>query len=226
LLGRGEEGVNAIMDLSVKRWIGYGGLVFFALVAVAVFVTPSTPSTNATAAKVVAHYHKNQGLYYFSAYVIMVAIIVGLAYFWYLREYLVRIPENRRLLTVAFAGAILFAVSGAVGAGLNFALADGSHRANLPASTMQTLNLMSNDFQLPIAAAGAATFLIVTGTLVLRNGGLPRWLGWVAVVFGVISVTGFVGPAGIGLWILLTSITLIIQGRREAIPGSSSGPTP
>jgi hypothetical protein len=214
------------MDVSVKRWVGYGGLVFFVLVAVAVFITPSTPNTNATAAKVVASYHSHRGAYFASAYIIVVAIIVGLTYFWYLREYLAERPANRRLLTVAFAGAIVFAVSGAVGAGLNFALADGSNKSNLAGSSMQTLNLLSNDFQLPIAAAGAATFLIVTGVVVIRNGGLPRWLGWVAVIFGVISATGFVGPAGVGVWVLLTSITVIVAGRKAVGPSASSQTTP
>jgi hypothetical protein len=211
-----QQGGFRVVDTSVKRWTGYGGLLFFVLVAISVFITPGTPSSNATAAKVVSTFHKNQGVYFASAYLIVVAVIVGLTYFWYLREYLGQVAASRRLLTVAYAGAIVFAVSGTVSAGMNFALADGSHASNFPAASMQTLNLLSNDLVLPIAAAGSATFLIVTGLVVVRNGGLPTWLGWVGIVLGVISVTGFTGPAGVGLWVLITSITLIVQGRRTA----------
>jgi len=215
------------MDIAVKRWVGYGGLVFFVLVVAATFVAPNQPNTNATVAKVVSSYHQNRGAYFASAYIIVVAIIVGLTYFWYLREYLAQVPANRRLLTVAFAGAILFAMSGAVSAGFNFALADGSNKSHLTGSSMQALNLLNNDFGLPMVAAGAATFLLLTGLVIVRNGGLPVWLGWVAIVFGVISVTGFVGPAGIGLWVLLTSITVIVLGRRTqstSAPASTARP--
>jgi hypothetical protein len=49
------------MDTGVRRWIGLGGLVFVALVIVAVAFFSSAPGTNANAAKVVSYYtqHKN-----------------------------------------------------------------------------------------------------------------------------------------------------------------------
>lgn len=213
-----------IMQGSVKRWVGYGGLLFFVLIAASVFITPNAPSSNATVAKVVTSYHDHQGAYYVGAYLIVLAVIVGLTYFWYLREYLGQVPASRRLLTVAFAGAIVFAVSGTVSAGLNFTLAEGSHASNVTGTTMQTLNLLKSGFDVPITAAGSALFLIVTGLIVIRNGGLPRWLGWVAVVFGVISATGIVGPIGIGLWILLASITVIVSGRKTAVPIAADAP--
>jgi hypothetical protein len=216
------EGVVPVDDV-VKRWVAYGGLVFVLLVVVATVVTPGPPSTNATAAKVMSYYHQHQGAYYVGAYVIVAAVIVGLAYFWYLREWLARVPESRRLLTVAYAGAIVFAVSGTVGAGLNFALAQGSHASNITGATMQTLNLLKNDLNIPIAAAGTAAFLIVTGVVVLRNGGLPRWLGWFAVVFAAISGTGVVGPVPVGLWVLLTSIWMLVRGRSE-MAGANATP--
>jgi hypothetical protein len=204
------------VDTAVRRWVAYGGLLFVLIVVVAVVVAPNAPSSNATAAKVVSNYHNHQAAYYVSAYLIVLAVIEGLTYFWYLREYLGQVAASRRLLTVAYAGAVLFGISGTVGAGLNIALADGGHHANFPAASMQTLNLLKNDLNIPIAAAGTATFLLVTALVVLRNGGLPRWLGWAGIVLGVISATGIVGPAGVGLWVLLTSITLLLQGRRNA----------
>jgi hypothetical protein len=186
-------------------------------VVVAVAIAPGAPNSNATAAKVISTYHRHQAGYYVSAYVIVVAVIIGLAYCWYLREYLTRVPASRRLMTIAYAGAIVFGVSGTVGAGLNFALADASHRGNITGATMQTLNLLKNDLNITIAAAGTATFLLATGVAIVRNGGLPRWLGWAALVLGVISATGIVGPIGVGLWVLATSITVLVRRDDDVV---------
>jgi len=138
------------MDTSVKRWVGYGGLAFFVLVVAAVFMAPNTPSTNATAAKVESYYHQYHNISLVSSYVIVLAVIVGLPYFWYVREYLGRIEANRRLLTVAFSGAIVFAVSGLVGAGAKFALADASHAGNITGASMQSLNVLQNSLNVPL----------------------------------------------------------------------------
>ena len=90
---------------------------------------------------------------------------------------------------------------------------------------MQTLNVLQNDMNTALNAAGTATFLVFTGVAIIRGGGLPRWLGWVGVVFGALSATGFTGPAGVGLWILIASLTLIVtdrNGDRAQIAGSQS----
>lgn len=210
------------MDVSVKRWVGYGGLVFVILVLVATFALPSSPDTNATAAKVALFYHQHQAAYYFNSYVIVAAIIVGLAYFWYLREYLAQLTASRRLLTVAFAGAVVFAVSGGISAGVHFALADASHSGNISGTSMQTLNVLGNDLNLPMTAAGTVAFLIFTGIVIIRSGGLPRWLGWVALVLGILSTPGFLGAAPTGLWILIASITVIVTNRRTANTSTST----
>lgn len=212
------------MDLTVKRWVGYGGLGFFVLLVAAVFGAPSSPSTNATAAKVVSTYHRHQTVFFINAYVIVAAVIVGLLYFWYLREYLVQEGRDRRLSTVAFTGGVILAVSGTIGAGLKIALADGSHAGNLPASAMQALNVLGNDLDIPSTAAGTALFLVVTGIVIVRGRALPPWLGWVAIVLGVVSVTGVVGPAGVALWVLLASITVLVVGRQS--PAPAGAPTP
>jgi hypothetical protein len=211
------------VDEAVKRWVAFGGLAFVVLLVVSGFITPNPPSTNATPAKVASFFHQHQGVFYVSAYLIVVAVVLGLVYFWYLREWLARVPGNRRLLTVAYAGVIVFAMSGVISAGLDITLADGGHAGNVSAATMQTLNLLRNDLTVPIVAAGATTFLLLTGVVVLRNGGLPRWLGWAALVLSVIAVTGIVGPLPVGLWVLMCSIRMLVRGRSETA-GASAAP--
>lgn len=199
------------METSSKRSVAYGGLLFVAIVVVAV-VIGNPPSTNATANKVMSYYHAHQGVTYASAYLIALAVLVGVPYFWYLRDHLTHAAsEARTLLTIGFVGAVLFGVSGLLGAGMKFALADGSHAGNIPAGTLQALNMLQQDFNTPATAVGTALFLIPTGLAIVRAGGLPRWLGWVGIVFGIISATGFAGPVGVGLWILVASVTMLVQ---------------
>ena len=55
------------------------------------------------------------------------------------------------------------------------------------------------------------------GLAVLRSGALPKWLGWSAIVFGVISLAGpigFFGALGAALWIIIASIMLSMRARR------------
>lgn len=74
----------------------------------------------------------------------------------------------------------------------------------------QALNIFDNDNFFP-AVLGLATVLLATGWHVLRSAVLPRWLGYAAVVLGVLAVAG---PAGIAafllfpFWVLAASILL------------------
>jgi hypothetical protein len=56
-------------------------------------------------------------------------------------------------------------------------------------------------------------FSLSAGLSVVRHGALPKWLGWVAILFAVISATpiGFAGVVGTALWILVVSILLAMR---------------
>jgi hypothetical protein len=116
-----------------------------------------------------------------------------------------------RLSMLAFAGILTIGISGAIGSALTFTVADTVNE--VPAGVTQTLSVLSEDFFLPFPA-GIAVFTFATGICVLRYGGLPRWLGWVAIVIGVVSVTpiGFVGFLAVFLWVLVVSIVLYLRG--------------
>jgi hypothetical protein len=69
---------------------------------------------------------------------------------------------------------------------------------------------------------GASAFLLGAGAGVLRSRPLPlpRWLGWIAVVLGVVAAIpshvlgglldhiGVVPVAGLGIWTLVVSVAL------------------
>ena len=82
---------------------------------------------------------------------------------------------------------------------------------------MQGLNVLNQDFTNIMTGLGVALFLLATGVVVIRTAALPVWLGWLAVVLGVASlVISFVGFIGIGLWILIVSVMILLRSRSTA----------
>jgi len=143
--------------------------------------------------------------------------VEGLFFFWYLREYLCDVASNRRLATLAFAGVILFAVSGALQAGLRLSMADAVDHVD--PGVLQALNVLQNDLHTVMGGAGVAVFLVATGIAVIRNGPLPTWLGWAGVVLGVAGAV--LGAPAAALWIVISSIVILVRaGRPEPVRAS------
>jgi hypothetical protein len=79
------------------------------------------------------------------------------------------------------------------------------------------------------APVAEATLLFATAAVVLRWRSLPRWLGWVSLVLGVV---GLVGPISwvlgfflFPLWVLVTSIVIFLRERESATSGAPVGAT-
>ena len=207
--------------MNVKsRWLGIAGIVFVALVVASILVVPTTPNTHASLTKIVSYYHKHKTGMQLSTYLTELAVFVGFGFFWYFREHLVALnPTTKRLATLGFAGAVIFAVSGAVGAGIAWSLADGVN--HIDPSAMQTLHVLNMDLVGFIGAPGIAVFLAATGAAIVAHRVLPVWLGWAAIVLAVVAlVIGFFGLLGIGLWILVVSIMMLV--RTQPAPAAAA----
>lgn len=63
-----------------------------------------------------------------------------------------------------------------------------------------------------------ALFLFATAALIMRSAVLPSWLGWVAILLGVVALVPPIGWAaiifGLPLWLVVTSIMLLVGDRR------------
>ena len=203
------------MSSKVRSWIGWGGLLFVVIVVVSIAVAgASTPDSNASLAKIVSYYQQHRSGLLAGAYLLELGVLVGLVFFWYLREMLIEAGADRLLVNVGFAGVILFAVSGALSGGLHLTLWDSVHHAS--PVTLQTLNSLSDDLATILAGVGQALFLLATGLAVVRSGAMARWLGWSAVVLGVIAFAlPFVGPLWAGVWVVVASIAILVGARSE-----------
>ena len=49
---------------------------------------------------------------------------------------------------------------------------------------------------------------------------LPVWLGWIAIVLGIVGMTpiGWIAFMGTGVWILIASVMLLLSERKVATP--------
>ena len=119
-------------------------------------------------------------------------------------------------------GIAIVAIGAAIDGMLIFAAAEAVD--DIPAPQIQTIQaIWDNDF-LPFVL-GVIVFNWSVGFSVLRSGVLPKWLGWWAIVFGVLSLAGpigFIGALGAGLWIIIASIMLSMRaggvGRQPPAP--------
>ena len=87
---------------------------------------------------------------------------------------------------------------------------------HLTAASAQTLNLLENDFFLPILV-GFALFGILAGLAVVVGRILPAWMGWVMFAFGLATLAGPIGffcLLATLLWVLVAGIWIVRQVRR------------
>ena len=121
------------------------------------------------------------------------------------------------------AGATLLVAGVGIFSGLDLALADVPSR--LSPAAAQALNVLNNDMFF-LVAAGGCVFGISSGLAILRGARLPKWLGWVAIVIGIISVSplGFIGFLASMVWTVLVSILMYMRSgvATQAPPAPSA----
>lgn len=203
-------------------WTPLTGVAFLVVAIVGFIVGGEPPGSDEPVQEIVDHYVDNEDSVMIGAILVGIAATLLVFFAGTLRGVL-RAAEGPGgvLSAVAFAGAIILAVGATIDGTISFALAD---RANdIDPTAVQALQaLWDNDF-LPLAV-GTQVFLLAAGLSVVRHGAVPRWFGWVAIVFALVAVTpiGFFGFFGGALWIAAVSVLLTLRLRRET-PGPPLG---
>ena len=128
------------------------------------------------------------------------------------------------LSLVAVIGASILATGIAIDSTISFALSEAADDID-PAAAQALQALWDNDF-MPFAL-GSIVLLLASGLSIVRHGALPKWLGWVAIVLGVISMTpaGFVGFLGAAVWVVIVSVMLSMRARAAQTPPPPAGQT-
>jgi len=208
-----------------KRWeqlAAITGLVGVALLVTSGIVGGETPDFDAPVGEVTSFYVDEEGSQ--GAAAILAAYgAFFLAFFVSRVRRALRLAEGpvARLSTAALAGGVLMAVGITIFAGLGFALADAADSME-PAAT-QALHVLNSDMFFTLAV-GSGVFLLATGLGTIRFGGLPTWLGWLALIIGILCVTpvGFFAFLAGLIWMAIASIVLCVGAEDTTAPAAGA----
>jgi hypothetical protein len=206
-----------------REWlVPLTGVVFFVLLVISFIVAGEPKDATHPPQEIANWYLDNKDSAEIGAFIGTVAGAVLIFFAAYLRKVLSAAEgEPSMLPMLALIGLSIVAVGGAIDNMLVFATAERAD--DIPATSVQTIQaIWDNDF-LPLFL-GVLVFNWAVGISVLRSGALPKWMGWAAIVFGVISLAGpigFFGALGAALWILVASILLSLRARRPVAPAPS-----
>jgi hypothetical protein len=207
---------------SLVRWTPLTGIVFVGLIVGAFVAGGSTPNSDASAQKVVSYYEAHRSAQIASSILVVYSVVFGVFFYGVLRSYLRTRSAENGLVTVGFAGGMLFGAGAAVLASVNFAAADVPGKIS-PAAE-QALNVGQNDLFF-LLLAGIAVTMIANGLAIARSAALPRWLGWVAILIGIVAATpiGWFSLLATMGWVLVVSVLMYLrQGGTSAAAAPSA----
>ncbi len=211
------------MSKNLTRLAPLTGVVFFILLLVALFSSGTSPSAGASGAKVIAFYTQHRSGQRFSDIMFALTGAFLIMFAGVFRDRLR--DEAEGAATTALVGAGVLGAGLAILSSLDYALA--AHPSQLTVATAQTLNTVSNDAFF-MALIGGLVFGVCSGIAVLRSSVLPRWLGFLGLIFGIASATpaSFAGLGGIALWTLVVSIMLSLRTESATAARTASVATP
>jgi hypothetical protein len=199
------------------------GVLFVLLVVAAFIVSGETPDANDSVRSVVSFYVDNDSSQMFSAGLLALGCVALLFFLATLRRGMRAVTgDEGGLSTATLLGGVMIVVGASIFAGIGFTLGDTAD--DIPPSATMALNALNSDMFFPIAV-GTAVFNLGLGLSILRHGGFPRPLGWVAVVLGIAGLTpaGFFAFLGTAITIIWTSIVLAGQASQA---GGTGAPPP
>jgi len=174
--------------------------------------------------KVVSFYESHRGGQHASTFLIAYSLVFGLFFAAALRSYLRGRSGGDGLLGLGVSGMTVLAVGGATLVGINFAATDVPGKISPTAE--QALNVLQNDVFFALVI-GAGVFLIGNGLAIVKSVALPRWLGWAAILFGIVAVTpiGWIALIfALPVWSVIVSVLMFVrQPAPVPTPAAATG---
>ena len=192
------------------------GVGFIVLGIVSFIVGGEPKSADDPLSEIVSYYVDNKNSVEAGAFIGVAATVLLVFFGAYLRRFLrAAAGEGEMLSIVSFVGIAIVAVGFAIDTTILIALSESADDIN-PVAVQSLQALWDNDF-VPLAL-GVLLFLWGTGLSVIRSRVLPKWLGWVMIVLGVVGLTpiGFVSAIGAAILVLALSILLSVRARGAA----------
>jgi hypothetical protein len=193
-----------------SRLMALTGPAFAVVFALAVFLfSTDGPGEDASAKAVLDYADDHQSDLFVGAFAGPLIAALLVLFFSHLRSLARARGDAGAGPSIMLGGAVLWA--GGVLLGSTLDLAAVSVSDNDLEQAAQTVNVLIAVSWIPFIA-GVAVTLLGAGMTVLGTGILPRWLGWVALVVGVVSLLGpggFLGFFVAPLFMLVAGILLL-----------------
>ena len=206
---------------SSKGWLVPLTGVAFVVVAIISFIVGGEPKdASHPATEIVNWYLDHKNSVEVSSFIGVAATVLLVFFGAYLRDVLRVAAGGADMLSlVSFIGVVVIAIGFAFDTTIQLAIAERADDID-PIAVQSLQALWDNDF-VPIAL-GVLLFLWATGISVVRSGALPKWIGWIMLLLGVIALTpiGFASFIGTALLILVISILLTVRARSAATAGA------
>jgi hypothetical protein len=201
------------------------GIGFVVLVIIGFAVGGDPPDASHDAQEIFDWYGDNKGAVDAGFVIGGPALLLLVLFTNYLRR-LFSAAGEAPLAPVVLVGGAILAVGFAIDATIQVAISEAVDDNIDPASAQTLQALWDNDW-IPVAF-GAALLLLSAGVSAVQTGALPAWLGWIAVVLGILGFTpiGEAAFLGGGLWILVTGVLLALRARGETPTPTPRAPTP
>jgi hypothetical protein len=193
----------------------------FVVVAIIGFIVGGEPKDATHPATEIANWYiDNKDSVEVSAFIGVAATVLLVFFGAYLRDVLRVAAGGADMLSlVSFIGVVVVAVGFSIDSTISLAIAERADDID-PIAVQSLQALWDNDF-IPIAL-GTLLFLWATGIAVVRSGALPKWIGWIMLLLGVVALTPFGFASFIGTAVLIVVISILLAVRaRSATPAAA-----
>jgi hypothetical protein len=215
----GTHGEESWMNRNREWLVPLTGVAFIVVAIVSFMVGGEPPDADEPVREIVDFYVDDKDSIQAGALIGVGATLLLVFFGAYLRKVLQAAgPEAEMLSLVSFVGLVVVGVGFAIDTTILFALSEAADDID-PVGVQALQALWDNDF-VPIML-GLLLFLWGTGLAVVRTGVLPKWLGWLMILLGIIGLTpiGFVAFLGSAIILLVLSILLSVRARSAPAPG-------
>ncbi|HWI21435.1 MAG TPA: hypothetical protein VNT22_02345 [Baekduia sp.] len=199
------------------------GLVFVIIVIIGVLIAGNeVDATKDSAAKIIETYQDDRDTLLAGTVLEAIAAAMLVYYGLHLRVAM----AASRVAPMILIGTAVIATGLAIDASLTFAVISATDDPDvaIDPSAIQAMQLIYNADFVPFIL-GAGLFGTAAGIATIQTGVFPKWLGWIAVVLGVVAFAGpvgFFGLIGLVLWIGATSVMLAINTKNASAQGTAS----